>query len=485
MSCKGPGEEIAHKITLAILNKLSSHSWEAKAVLTRAAFAVEYGDFWLLSQHQTNDPLAKSLATIKRVPLLTNPASLRKHQASILELNNLIKATLQVIEAMFELEKFTIYDLKHVPALALALQQFPVNVYWAIITISAIVTQIGSITTDSDQKQQELSQFGQKINIILNKLKKQISLCKQQIEEIEYYKILRKLFQTPTEITEVLKVLLFGKDIPQTPIYGAATKTLVNLEVLKKKDVFLFISTIDITEEEISVLKSIYEKEKSKNQYKILWVPIVEEWNGQLRKKFEALVSKMSWYVLHHFAPIKGLKFITKEWKFKTKPTFVVLNPQGKILHPNAFHMIQVWGLDVFPFTQTIEVTRTQDASWIGSLVTSVNPQITTWNESGWALLTQGSNVVLTGHGSTILRAVTEFDKWRKQVVKKGFEISIRQHHETVVETIHRCSHLQVPMVPGKVPDTIECPDCQRTMAVLISYRCCHKESTQIALNGA
>ncbi|KAK7285233.1 hypothetical protein RJT34_19997 [Clitoria ternatea] len=267
----------------------------------------------------------------------------------------------------------------------------------------------------------------------------------------------------------------------------------------------------------------------------------------------------MSWYVLHHFAPIKGLKFITKEWKFKTKPTFVVLNPQGKILHPNAFHMIQVWGLDVFPFTQTIEVTRTQDASWIGSLVTNVNPQITTWikeqkhiffyggkdkewiqqfnkfasalakdvtlkeanisiqlfcldyeqpnivnrfwrgveslfvtkmlmktntitqevekllsykNESGWALLTQGSNVVLTGHGSTILRAVTEFDKWREQVVKKGFEISIRQHHETIVETIHRCSHLQIPMVPGKVPDTIECPDCQRTMAVFISYKC-------------
>ncbi|KAK7285232.1 hypothetical protein RJT34_19996 [Clitoria ternatea] len=206
-------------------------------------------------QHQTNDPLAKSLATIKRVPLLTNPASLRKHQASILELNNLIKATLQVIEAMFELEKFSIYDLKHVPALALALQQFPVDVYWAIITISAIVTQIGSITTDSDQKQQELSQFGQKINIILSKLRKQISLCKQQIEEVEYYKILRKLFQTPTEITEVLKV---------------------NLEVLKKKDVFLFISTIDITEEEISVLKSIYEKAKSENQYKILWVPIVE-----------------------------------------------------------------------------------------------------------------------------------------------------------------------------------------------------------------
>ena len=149
MSCKPLGPEIAHKTTLNILNKLSSYSWDAKAVLTLAAFALEYGDFWMLSQFQPTDPLAKSLAILKRVPVLTKPAQLKKHRQAIVELNNLIKASLQVIEAIFELEKLTTYDTKQVPALAPAMDQIPVDVYWAIITIVACVTQIDCLTTDS------------------------------------------------------------------------------------------------------------------------------------------------------------------------------------------------------------------------------------------------------------------------------------------------------------------------------------------------
>ncbi|XP_027366758.1 protein SIEVE ELEMENT OCCLUSION B-like [Abrus precatorius] len=564
MACKPPGEEIAHKTTLAILDKLSSYSWEAKAVLTLAAFAIEYGEFWFLSLHQPTDPLAKSLATIKRVPVLTKPAAIRKHRNAILELNNLIKATLQVIEVIFELEKLTSYSTKEVPALVPALEQVPVDVYWAIITVVAIVTQIDCLTTDSE-KRQELSQFGQKINIILSKLRKQMQLCNHQIEEAEYDKKIKKLFQTPTEIMEVFKVLIFGKETPQAPIYDGATKSLVNIEVLKKKNVFLFISTLDVTLEEISIMKPIYDRTKSENQYKIVWVPIVEEWNDQLRRKFEYLKSKMSWYVLQYFSTIKGFRFIKEEWQFKKKPMFVVMNPQGKILHPNAFHMIQVWGLDAFPFTQTIETKLTQEASWIESLVININPQLTTWikeqkyiffyggkdkewiqqfnkyagalandanlkeakvsielfcvefehpnvvtrfwrgieslfvtkmhmttntvtkevqkmlsykNESGWALLAKGSTVVLTGHGTTILKTVAEFEKWKEIAIKQGFEISFREQHDKVVRTTHRCSHLEIPNVAGKIPDTIECPDCHRTMEVFISYKCCHKENT-------
>jgi len=47
MSCKSPRDEIGHKTTLAILNKLSNYEWNAKAVLTMAAFALEYSEFWM------------------------------------------------------------------------------------------------------------------------------------------------------------------------------------------------------------------------------------------------------------------------------------------------------------------------------------------------------------------------------------------------------------------------------------------------------
>ena len=149
MSFKPPSEEIAHKTTLAILNKLSHYDWEAKAVLTLSAFALEFGEFWLL-QHLSTDPLAKSVALLKRVPILAKPAAIQKHRQAITELNSLVKITLQVIEFILELDYLNDrYDTKVVPALELAYEQIPVDVYWTIITVAAIVTQLDCLITES------------------------------------------------------------------------------------------------------------------------------------------------------------------------------------------------------------------------------------------------------------------------------------------------------------------------------------------------
>jgi len=151
----------------------------------------------------------------------------------------------------------------------------------------------------------------------------------------------------------------------------------VNIEVLKKKDVFLFISTLDISQEDISILIPIHDHiKKTGSQHKIVWVPIVEEWNDKLKKKFDSLKSKMPWYVLHHFAPIKGIKYIKEELHFKQKPLFVVLSPQGKILHQNAFHMIQVWGVKGFPYSKSKEESMTQELMWVDSLLADIDIKI-------------------------------------------------------------------------------------------------------------
>jgi hypothetical protein len=151
----------------------------------------------------------------------------------------------------------------------------------------------------------------------------------------------------------------------------------VNIEVLKKKDVFLFISTLDISQEDISILIPIYDHiKKTGSQHKIVWVPIVEEWNDKLKKKFDSLKSKMPWYVLHHFAPIKGIKYIKEELHFKQKPLFLVLSPQGKILHQNAFHMIQVWGVKGFPYSKSKEESMTQELMWVDSLLADIDINI-------------------------------------------------------------------------------------------------------------
>ncbi|KAK7356609.1 hypothetical protein VNO80_15884 [Phaseolus coccineus] len=568
MTCKPAGEEIAHKTTMTILVKLSNYEWDAKAVLTLAAFAMEYGEFWLLAQHQPTDPIAKSVAFLKRVPVLTRPAALQKHRQAIVELNNLVKTTLQVIELIFELEKLTTFGTKDVPALLPAIEQIPVDVYWAIITIVTIETQIDYLTTESGNKQ-DLSHYGQKINIILSKLRKQIMLCRQQIEEAEYHHRLRKFFQTPTEIMEVFKFLVFSKDAPQL-LFDGATKTTIEITELKKKNVFLLISTLDITDEEISVLRPVYEYIKSNDQYKIVWIPIVEEWTEKLNKRFEVLKSKMPWYAVQHYGTIAGYKYIKEEWHFKKKPMVVVLNPQGKVQHANAFHLIHVYGMKAFPFTIGDQERIDREIHWIGSVVGDSHPHISTWireqkyiliyggsdkewiqqftkyattfandstlkeaniqielfcvekedrnflrrfwsgieslfvtkanntvdavtqevqrmlsykNETGWAVLCKGSYVVMSGHGTTILKTVSEFEKWKEGAMKKGFEPSFKEHHERIVRTTHRCVHLEIPNIAGKLPETIKCPECGRTMEIFISYKCCHSDSTSIAIH--
>ncbi|XP_048333005.1 protein SIEVE ELEMENT OCCLUSION B-like [Ziziphus jujuba] len=566
LSCKAPGEDVAHKTTLAILNKLSTYPWEAKAVLALAAFAYEYGDFWFLAQNQHSDQLANSLGILKRVPVLTKPAELQKRRQAVLELNNLIKATLQVIEIIFEFEKLSTYDPKDIPRLSIAMDHIPVDVYWSILTVVASSTKLTILTGDED-KPYDLSPYSQKIHYILNKLKIQLIVCRRQFEEAEAYRKIRKIFQTPTEVMEVFRALTFTKDKPQPLIDGSSNKQ-VNIDVLRKKNVFLFISTLEITEEDISILKPIYEGTKTDNNYKIVWFPLVEQWTNELQKKFEILRSKMPWFTIQSISATVGIKFIKEEWHFKGKPTLVVMNPQGKIENPNALHLIRLWGMKAFPFNKAAEETISKETSWIGPVVNNIDPVIQTWikeekyiffyggkdnewvqqfnkratifasdpifkdakinielfcigkspkggedhgilgrfwngieslfftkahkqidpvtqeiqkllsykNESGWALLSKGSTVVIAGHGFTILKALEEFDKWKDTVREKGFEISFREYHLKLIQSVRHCCRLDIPSVSGKVPEKMQCPECPRTMETFISFKCCHTD---------
>ncbi|XP_021822068.1 protein SIEVE ELEMENT OCCLUSION B-like [Prunus avium] len=566
MSCKPPGEEISHKSTLAILNKVSNYSWESKAVLALAAFALEYGEFWLLANIHQSDLLAKSVAILKRVPVLLKPANLQKRRQAVVELNVLIKTTLQVIECIFELEKLSTYDPKDVPALAIAMDHIPVDVYWSIITIVACATKITLLTSD-EEKPYDLSQFAQKIHYILNKLKIQLLICKKQIEEAETYRKLRKLFQTPAEVMEVFKALIFTKDTVQPIIDGSTNKT-VNIDVLRRKYVLLFISTLDISDDDIAILKPVYEGTKKEDKYKIVWIPIVEQWTDELRKKFELLRAKMPWYTVQYFAPVAGIRFIKEEWHFKGKPAVVVMNPQGKVENTNALHLIRVHGMKAFPFYKGIEDKITNDREWITPIVNDIHPSIQTWikeekyiffyggkdndwiqqftkkatiiandpfikdqkinielfcvgkspkggedlgilgrfwngieslfftnvnkqtdtvtkevqkllsykNESGWAVLSKGSTVVVSGHGFTILKVLDDFDTWKNFIKEKGFELAFKAHHEKVIQTVKHCSRLDIPTVAGKVPETMKCPECPRTMETYVSYKCCHTD---------
>ncbi|KAL5542127.1 hypothetical protein UlMin_009837 [Ulmus minor] len=379
LSCKAPGEDVAHKTTLAILNKLSDHTWEAKGVLTLAAFALEFGDFWLLANQQKSDQLAKSLGILKRVPVLLKPSELHKRRQAIIELNSLIKTTMNVIKILDGYEKLSVYDPKDIPDLASAMDRVAIDVYWAIVTIIACSTKITILTSDEPDKPFDLSPYSQKIHFVYNNLNMRLTVCRRQLEEAESYRRIKKLVRTPTEVMEIFKALIFTKDnVPQL-IDGSTNKT-VKIDVLRRKNVFKFISSLEISETEISLLKTVYEGTKKDNRYTIVWIPIVEKWTDELRKKFEILRSKMPWYVVPSFSSsIAGIKFIKEEWKFTGKPMLVVMNPQGRVENHNAFHLIHSYGMTAFPFDQKAQKVLEEKRQWIDSAVKDIHPSIPIW----------------------------------------------------------------------------------------------------------
>ena len=141
----------------------------------------------------------------------------------------------------------------------------------------------------------------------------------------------------------------------------------------------LFISSLDISDDDINVLKPIYEATKKDNQYSIVWIPIVEQWTDDLKKKFDILRVKMPWYVVQYFSPIVGIRFIKEEWHFKGKPTVVVMNPQGQVENPNALHVIRLWGIKAFPFNKTKIDILSRETNWIAPVVSNIDPTITNW----------------------------------------------------------------------------------------------------------
>ncbi|KAH7522204.1 hypothetical protein FEM48_Zijuj07G0113500 [Ziziphus jujuba var. spinosa] len=430
-SCKLAGEvnneEIAKSTTLSILEKLSDYSWDAKAVLTLAAFALDYGEF---------------------------------------------NKTPQVVELIYKLEKLSFdHNLKEIPDLALAMKNIPVAVYWAIRSTLAWVTNITiCVTKDKEDKPSgDLDSTQKMIN------------------------------RTPFRINEVFRALIFGKIVDQA--IKTEAQTTVNVDDLKGKTVLWFISNVDVSDDYINAVTpndKIIKKEVLE-QYRIVWIPIVE-----------------------------GIRFINIEWQFKGKPTVVVTNPDGDPEYKNNEipDQISIWNdiikledhipsyLEWFHFEEKARTfmkepkteiklvnhssSKLQAQFWsrIESLLLSkiknVNSQqadqyaITRevqkllWfkDESGWAMLFKGFNVVASGHGSTMLKVLEGFQNWKDIVGKTNFETAFQEYHNQAVEDSHRCQYFDIKDGAKKdIPyDAVHCPDCSRVMVAYLRFRCCHKD---------
>ncbi|KAL2322224.1 hypothetical protein Fmac_026603 [Flemingia macrophylla] len=376
------GEQYAHQTTMLILEQLRDYSWDAKAVIVLAAFAQEYGKFWQLAPIP-RDKLGKSLAELNGLH------SIMENIHHLDNFNSLVKKVMQVVQCIIDWKKLITaeYNIKDVPSLTDTLHEIPVLAYWAITTLVTCTSHI-EFLGDKGYRY-ELSKFDYKLDFILKNFKDHQEKCNTQIGRIEDYsrrKDIINAIQTDKEIEIVkfLEALIISSDSQdsRSMVYNGLGGQ-VGLGEFKNKYVLLFISDLDRIEHEIQLLKSIDEKLKEepkelegyrKEDFKILWIPIVGVWDEEQKKKLEN--AKVGWYVVKEFNFQTGIDLIREVFNYKVNPMIMLISPEGKVENPDAKQIISTWGIDGFPFRTSDHTRLTQQWNWFWTEIISLSPTI-------------------------------------------------------------------------------------------------------------
>ena len=173
----------------------------------------------------------------------------------------------------------------------------------------------------------------------------------------------------------------------------------------------LLISGLDMSNDELSILEMIYNESRHHgarldSQYEVAWVPIVDpsvQWSDLMKEKFETMQSLMPWLTVYHPSLIEKavIRFIKEVWHFRNKPILVVLDPQGKVVCPNALHMMCVWRSNAFPFTRSREESLWRKETWRLELLVdgNIDRNIPNWvlplsNQSKYTYIIRACNHV-------------------------------------------------------------------------------------------
>ncbi|XP_062116089.1 protein SIEVE ELEMENT OCCLUSION B-like [Humulus lupulus] len=417
MFCKCSGSDL-HASTLVLFKMLSYYPWEAKVVLALAAFSVTYGEFWLVTQLCTTNPLAKAVALLKQVSDMIE--NLRALKPQLEAIHNLISAIMKVTKLIVEFNDLpTEYLSQDSEQLSVGKAHIPAAAYWTIRSIIACAWHVASLTDfryehiASASELWELSSLAHKLVSIHDLLALELNNCRKYIAKMqheEHYKNLVRLIEGTTHLDnmKILKALLAPAE-EQTLVYGYS-KAKVSVEVLRRKHVLLLISDFDITHEELTILSIIYDMRMKQDQrydtsskdtpYEVVWIPMVDRmtnWRPQREQKLSELQSKMPWYYVENPDLIEPpvIKYIRERWNFEKKIILVALDPSGKVTSKNATHMMWIWGNSALPFSQDREDTLWSGEQWsLKLLIDSIEPETQTWmNSNKYICLYGGDNI--------------------------------------------------------------------------------------------
>ncbi|KAL5068345.1 hypothetical protein RYX36_019232 [Vicia faba] len=382
--------ECAHQTTLWILQHLRGFSWDAKALITLAAFCLEYGEFMHLYRIQSSDTLGNSLKQLNQVQFRKVPS----------DITEIVKFLLQVFQHIIQWATWSAmgYDLEEVHSLSDAMQEIPLVVYWTVATIVACSANLVGIS------EHVLSDYIKRLSGVVMRLKDHLENSKVQIERIDDYYRRLKESENIKGVVGFLKLLIQGNGSDQIPqIYKGNIQVRTGLEVFKQNYVLLFISGLDSIGDEILLLNSIYNRLQDnpqevikgfkKEDFKILWIPIVDMWDEVAKNQFRNLKESMKWYVLEYFSQLPGLGIIKNRLNYiDNKPIVSVINPQGEIMNENAMEIIFQWGFDAFPFRKIDGDDLFKKWAWFWNLMKKVDINIEDMKRDSYIFIYGGND---------------------------------------------------------------------------------------------
>ncbi|KDP45223.1 hypothetical protein JCGZ_15088 [Jatropha curcas] len=340
ISCNCSGRN-TQETTIMLLEKfLSNYSWDAKLVIMLAAFAVKYGEFYLLTELYTKNPVSKNIALLKQLQGVVEDAELlEQFSGAIIDLN---KAMVALIRSVLQFNTLpSEYHASNKPPFSTVITDIVRAVYWTIYSVVTCVSHIVALIGSKNQRTiavtmtWELLELATEVSSIQTILQKHFSRIKQ---EIDGYNALVNLFETVHDITAIFQAF-FHVESGKLPLVVDPTKEEEKIEVLKDKKVLLFISGLDIQQVEIKALAEWYEQLKAKHNIQLVWIPIMED--NLDEHKFLSLQSLMSWFTVRHPSVIKPevIRYIKEVWKVSKDAILVPFDQNG---HAESVHTLDV-----------------------------------------------------------------------------------------------------------------------------------------------
>ncbi|XP_039133964.1 protein SIEVE ELEMENT OCCLUSION B-like isoform X3 [Dioscorea cayenensis subsp. rotundata] len=287
----------SHSTTMAVLESVEKYSWGMKAVIVLVAFAMSYGQFWLVIQLYDDNPLALCLAMLKGIPNKTELSSVFENCSK--PLTYLFEKMVDLTKCMLDFEILPVqYTGIDYEATALMKTQIHLSSYWVMRSAVACTSQITSTIYEQVHKNSvssvwELWSLAHRISCIHYHLKKEFDSFQLKIEKKIKMNLIHLLGEVHDDNQKVLSSLFaLKKDFP---LKSGSSKDKVGVDVLRNKEVILFISRPDISLEKILfILQQLqYDSWRENRAYDIVWVPIAKVIPWSHREKNIFIISRV------------------------------------------------------------------------------------------------------------------------------------------------------------------------------------------------